>query len=390
MEQSALNPILSGLAWFTLIGYLLTTLEFIIGNRSIRKIADTPLPANNADYPKISIIIPARNEERHIEEALTSVLQLNYPDYELIVLNDRSEDTTGAILERMAQRFPQLQVVNIQALPDGWLGKNHALFRGAEASTGEILLFTDADIVMAPQTLKKAVQALQAQKLDHLALWPEIHSRGWPLKIFMNAFTVYFCLYARPWRAIHPKSSHFIGIGAFNLIRRSVYEAVGTHQRIAMRPDDDMKLGKLVKRHGFRQAVGNGLDLISVEWYASLRELVAGLMKNAFAGLDYNLPYTLYGVSGQFLFSVWPVIAVFITKGTTQLVYLLSLALMQVLCFENARKNRHVRWSGLFFPLSTVLMIYIILKATALTLWQQGIVWRGTHYPLSALKANRI
>ena len=151
-----------------------------------------------------------------------------------------------------------------------------------------------------------------------------------------------------------------------------------------------MKLGKLVKRQGFRQAVGNGLDLISVEWYASLGELVSGLMKNAFAGLDYNLPYTLYGVGGQFLFSVWPVIAVFFTSGTTQLVYLGSLALMQILCFENARSNRHVWWSGLFFPLSTVLMMYIILKATALTLWQRGIVWRGTHYPLSTLKANRI
>ena len=191
-----MHPLLTGLAWFTLIGYLLTTLEFIIGNRTICKISEVKLPAdaNNdpADnYPKVSVIIPARNEERNIEEALTSVLHLDYPHYELIVLNDRSEDATGSILERMSLQFPQLQVVHIQELPSGWLGKNYALFRGAQAASGELLLFTDADIVMAPLTLKRAVAYLQGQALDHLAIWPEIRSEGWPLKILSAAlFTV--------------------------------------------------------------------------------------------------------------------------------------------------------------------------------------------------------
>jgi cellulose synthase/poly-beta-1,6-N-acetylglucosamine synthase-like glycosyltransferase len=397
-----LEMILAAVAWFTLIGYGVTTLEFLIGNRSIRNIKDIPIPQEDASdvYPTVSIIIPARNEERNIQEALTSVLHLDYPNYELIVLNDRSEDRTGDILNELATHFPQLKIVHIQSLPEGWLGKNHALYLGAQASSGDLLLFTDADIIMEPDTLKRAVlylegrdlkkRSTQAQPLDHLAIWPEIISPDLFLKIFMNTFTVFFCLYSRPWRAIDPKSKNFIGIGAFNLIRKSVYEAIDTHRAIALRPDDDMKLGKLVKKHGFRQAVGNGMGLIRVEWYTSLKELVQGLMKNAFAGLDYNLPYMLYGISAQFLFSVWPVIALFVTQGQTFQLNVISLLLMQILCFDNARYNRQLPWAGLFFPVGAILMIYIIVKATALTLWRHGIEWRGTHYELSALKANRI
>lgn len=387
-----LEILFSGLAWFTLTGYLFTTLEFLIGNRSIRKILEVPIPGTDAltPYPSVSIIIPARNEERNIEEALTSVLHLDYPNYELIVLNDRSEDRTGEILNTLTTRYPQLKVVHINALPEGWLGKNHALYQGVQAATGDLLLFTDADIVMEPSTLKRAVLYFEAHPLDHLALWPEITSPDLALKIFMNTFTVFFCLYSRPWRAIDPKSKNFIGIGAFNLIRKSVYQAIGTHRAIALRPDDDMKLGKLVKKHGFRQAVGSGMGLIRVEWYASLGELVQGLMKNAFAGLDYNLPYMLYGISAQFLFSVWPVIGLFVTHGLTFWLNVSIVILMQILCFDNARYNRQLPWAGLFFPLGALIMIYIIVKATALTLWQQGIQWRGTHYDLSALKANRI
>lgn len=387
-----LQTILNALAWFTLLGYLFTTLEFMIGNRSIRILRQVPLPKrdNESACPKVSIIIPARNEERNIEEALTSVLHLDYPDYELIVLNDRSEDSTGSILNRMAQTYPQLKVVHIHRLPEGWLGKNHALYEGAQVATGTLLLFTDADIVMEPTTLKRAVQYLEESALDHLAVWPEITSPDWAMRLFMNTFTVFFCLYSRPWRAIDRKSKNFIGIGAFNLIRKSVYEAIGTHQAIALRPDDDMKLGKLVKKYGFRQAVGSGMGLIRVEWYASLGELIQGLMKNAFAGLDYNLPYMLFGISAQFLFSVWPVIALFVTHGNTFQLNVMILTLMQILCFDNARYNRQTLWSGLFFPFGALLMIYIIVKATVQTLRNRGIQWRGTFYPLSALKANRI
>jgi glycosyltransferase involved in cell wall biosynthesis len=388
-----LDGIAFGLAGLLVVGYLLTTIEFAIGNRSIVRLGRLALPTQaqwRENLPTVSIIIPARNEERHIEEALTSVLHLDYPEYELVVLNDRSEDRTGEILTSMQQRYPQLRVVTIQDLPPGWLGKNYALYTGAQSATGEWLLFTDADIVMTPDALTRAVAyALQA-KLDHLAVMPDIHSRPLALNLFIPAFSIYFSLYARPWFAGNAKIGSHIGIGAFNLIRKSAYEAIGTHQAIALRPDDDMKLGKLVKKHGFRQAAANGMDMLQVEWYASLGELIQGLTKNAFAGLNYSLLYMLFGITAQFLFGVWPVIAVCITHGMTQLLYGLVVLLMQVLCWDHARYHRLNPWSGLVFPLSTLVMIYIIVRATALNLWHQGIRWRGTHYPLDELKANRV
>jgi glycosyltransferase involved in cell wall biosynthesis len=374
----------------TLVGYGCTTLEFILGNRALPKLAQTPLPPAGHHWPTVSVIIPARNEERHLEEALSSVLALDYPGFELVVLNDRSDDRTGEILNRMAQQYPQLRVRHIEALPAGWLGKNHALYEGAKTATGEILLFTDADIVMGPETLRRTVAYFQAQALDHLALMPEIQTRSVALSLFMNAFSVYFALYSRPWQVSNPKSKAFIGIGAFNMIRHAVYEQIGTHQAIALRPDDDMKLGKLVKTRGFRQAAGNGLGLLQVEWYASLTELVQGLMKNAFAGLEYNVLLVLGGLIAQFCFGVWPVWALFVTHGLAWWLNLLSVALMQLLCFTNARSAGLNRASGLFFPLSSLLMMYIVLRSTVITLWQNGIHWRGTYYALAELRANRI
>ena len=389
-EFSVLSTAWTLLGAVTLLGYISITAEFIRGNRAIPRLAQTPLPPENTPWPTVSVIIPARNEERHLEEALRSVLALDYPHYELVVLNDRSEDGTGAILDRLAQAHPQLRVRHITTLPAGWLGKNHALYEGAQAATGEILLFTDADIVMAPDTLRRTVAYVQAQSVDHLAIMPEIQSRSLALSLFMNAFSIYFALYSRPWRVSNPKDKAFIGIGAFNMMRRSVYEAIGTHQGIALRPDDDMKLGKLVKAHVFRQAAGNGLGLLRVEWYASLTELVQGLMKNAFAGLEYNVAFVLGGVVAQFFFGVWPFLALWVTQGPAWWLNLCSVLLMQWLCFTNARATGLNAASGPFFPLSSLLMIYIILRATVLTLWKNGIHWRGTYYSLAELRANRI
>lgn len=388
--MTLIDTLLADLAWFLLIGYIFTLLEFMIGNRSIKRLQEIPMYPANQTAPRVSVIIPARNEERNIEEALTSVLNLDYPNLEILLLNDRSQDKTGEILERMSQQYPQLKVFHIEHLPDGWLGKNHALYYGAKQATGDILLFTDADIVMEPSTLSRAVHALAIYKLDHLASLPAIRTDNFALKVFVSAFTIYFSLFTHPWLARFPKLPHHIGVGAFNMLRRNVYEQIGTFQAIALRPDDDIKLGKLVKKYGFKQDVFAGPPLIQVEWYTSLGELIQGLMKNAFSGLEYNLPLMVLGTLAQFLFGVWPLIAVFITHGTTQMLYLAILILMQLLCLDHALYYGMTLWCGPLFPLSTLLFMYILVRATILTYLQNGIVWRGTHYSLAQLKANRV
>src|SRR5262249_15789841 len=152
---------------------------------------------------------------------------------EIIVVNDRSTDGTAAILERMGREHTGLRIRTITDLPDGWLGKNHAMLVGADEASGEFLLFTDADVVFEPAAVARAMPIVGEDRLDPLAALPEVEASGLALQAFVAAFGVFFSLYSRPWKAPDPKSPRHIGIGAFNLIRASVYRAIGTHRAIA-------------------------------------------------------------------------------------------------------------------------------------------------------------
>ena len=186
---------------------------------------------------------------------------------------------------------------------------------GASSASGDLLLFTDADVQFEQTTLRRAVAYMEAQRVDHLAALPDVRVPGVALNAFIAAFGVFFSMYSRPWQARNPRSRAHVGIGAFNLIRTEVYRAIGGHQPIAMRPDDDMKLGKLVKKRGFRQDAVIGRNFVIVEWYTSLRELIDGLMKNAFAGVEYNLWAVAGSTAGLLVTNVWPFIAVFVTQA---------------------------------------------------------------------------
>ena len=377
------------LAMASLLFWVAFGIDLFFGNRSITFLKDLPLPEKSPSL-RVSIIIPARNEERNVEEALKSVLEQEYGDLEIIVVNDRSTDRTGAILDEMARAYPTFRIVHLKELPRGWLGKNYALYRGAQEASGDLLLFTDADVVMHPSTVSKAVGYMCAHQLDHLAIAPDVRMPGVLLQLFVGAFGIFFSLYARPWKAKDPKSKWCIGIGAFNLVRRDVYGAVGTHQRIAMRPDDDIKLGKLIKKHGYRQEFLFDTHMMHVEWYASVRELVDGLTKNAFAGVDYRVSAIVGASIAQFLTNVWPFLGIFLTHGSTRVMNAVVVLAILALCRDTARFLTVVPWHGVAFPVATLLFIYIMWRSMLTALFHGGINWRSTHYPLAELKANKV
>ena len=377
------------LAVATLFFWVVIGIDLSLGNRSVKFLKDLPPPATSPSR-KVSIIIPARNEERNVKEALTSVLGQEYENLEIIVVDDRSTDRTGAILDGMARAYPTLRILNLKELPSGWLGKNYALFCGAQEASGDLMLFTDADVVMHPTTVGRAVGYMREHQLDHLAVAPDVRMPGVLLQLFMGAFGIFFSLYARPWKARDPKSGWYIGIGAFNLVRRDVYRAVGTHQRIAMRPDDDIKLGKLIKRAGCRQEFLFGTQLMHVEWYASVRELVDGLTKNAFAGLDYRVSAIVGASVAQFLTNVWPFLGIFLAQGSARAVNAFVVLAILILCRDGARFLTVPPWHGVAFPAATLLFIYILWRSMLTTLLHGGIVWRGTRYPLADLRANKV
>jgi glycosyltransferase involved in cell wall biosynthesis len=340
--------------------------------------------------PPVSAIVAARNEERGIEASLASLLGQDYQHLEIIVVNDRSTDRTGEIVEQLAASDDRLQAVHLTELPAGWIGKNYAMYAGAEQARGEILLFTDADVVMEPDVVRRAVTYLRDNDIDHLPMLFHVRMPNWLLESFVVTFSVYLLTYCRPWNCPNPRSTAHIGIGAFNMIRAEVYQAIGTHEAIRMRPDDDLKLGKLVKKHGFRQELLNAADLMYVPWYASIRELVLGLEKNAFSGVDYNLAFALVASSSMLAFNVWPFLAIFLTTGVTSYIYLVVIGLLLSMATVTAYHGRARISCCLGFPLAAAMFVFIQWRTIVVNLANGGIRWRDTHYPLSELKANKI
>ena len=377
------------LAAATLLCTILFGIDFFVGSRSTTRLEDVS-PGSQGPWPRVSVVIPARNEQRQIREGLQSVLQQDYPNAEYIVIDDRSTDQTGAILADMARQDARLRVITISELPPGWLGKNYALYQGAEAGTGELILFADADVVMDRTVLTRAVTYLRNRQLQHLAVLPELRMPGVLLGILTSAFGIFFSLYARPWKAKDPKSKRFVGVGAFNLVDAQAYRAAVTHRAIAMRPDDDIKLGKLLKKHGYRQEMVFGSGMMHVEWYSSVREMVDGLMKNSFSGVEYSVAAALASGIALLLGTTWPVLAMLLTGGSTQLLNLGIVLVLLLISAYGCHSQGLPRWYAVGLPLGGILFTYILWKATLKTLWEGGIRWRGTYYPLALLKANKV
>ncbi|HET7230304.1 MAG TPA: glycosyltransferase family 2 protein [Longimicrobium sp.] len=369
--------------------FLALTLNLVLHVPRLPRLRDVQ-PLADGELPVASIVFAARNEARGIEQALQSLLRLDYPRLEIIGVNDRSEDATGEILERMAAMDPRLAVVHVAELPPGWLGKNHALHLGAARARGELILFTDADIVMMPDTLRLAASYLLRERLDHLTAGPHVDMQGLVLKTFGVFFGVMFTVFSQPWKARDPRSPKHVGIGAFNLVRADTYRRIGGHQPIRLRPDDDMKLAKLVKKNGGTQDFVNGADRIRVEWYHGVGEAILGLRKNGFAGIDYRYSLVLLTTVTQILFFIWPYIAVFVTHGWTRAAYGVTVGLILLLCAGAAREQHEPVWLGVLVPVASVLFITVVWNAMLYTLIHRGIEWRGTHYPLDELRANKV
>mgnify|MGYP001026925686 CR=1 FL=1 len=381
--------ILFWLAAATLAMTIIAALDLVVGNRTIDPLRQVAPDAGPAP-PRVSVIVAARNEERNIREALQSLLGLEYPDYQLIVVDDRSEDATGTILDRMAGADRRLKVIHLDTLPAGWLGKNHALWTGSRQADGEILLFTDADIVMEPTLLTRAVAYMEKNRLDHLAATPSMRMPTHLLGMFGAAFVIFFSFFARPWKARDSRSRRHIGIGAFNLVWADAYRQVGGHETIRLRPDDDVKLGKILKGAGLRQGVVYAPEFMAVEWYASLGEVFRGLEKNAFAGTDYRVSQVLLGSVLLALGSTWPFAAPFVTSGATRWLNLATAGLILLAAADSIRFHRFPARYALGYPLMAAMFIVILLRTMLLNLWQGGIRWRGTFYPLDELKRNRV
>jgi glycosyltransferase involved in cell wall biosynthesis len=364
-----------------------------IGMPSVADISTAEWDRKPSDSPRVSIIVPARNEEEDIEVSLTRLLELDYDNYEVIAVNDRSTDRTGEIMERVAGRafaYGRLRVLHHRELPTGWMGKPHAMWTAANEATGDWLLFTDADVLFKPDSLRRAMAYAEAERADHLVLFPEMIMKR-PGEFMMIAFfQTMFVFGHRPWKVANPKSKDHMGVGAFNLIRRSAYEAVGTYAALRMEVLDDMKLGKVVKNAGFAQRNVFGGDLISLRWAHGARGVIDNLTKNFFAVLSFQWWRAIVSAFGLAFLNLGPFLGAFLTHGWQRLPYAIALFCMFSIYVGMSGRSPVPAYYFLLHPVSTGLFVYILLRSMCLALWNDGIVWRGTRYPLEELRKGMV
>jgi glycosyltransferase involved in cell wall biosynthesis len=346
-----------------------------------------------AGNPRVSLIVPARNEEEDIEQSLTHLLQLDYDNYEVIAVNDRSTDRTGEVMERVANNplaNGRLRVIHHRELPAGWLGKTHAMWTATNQAVGDWLLFTDADVLFKPDSVRRALAYAEAERADHVVLFPEMIMKRPGEAMMIAFFQTMFVFGHRPWKVADPKSKDHMGVGAFNLIRRDAYEAVGTYEALRMEVLDDMKLGKVVKNAGFAQRNVFGGDLISIRWANGAMGVVDNLTKNFFAVLSFQWWRTLISAFGMAFLNLLPFLGVWLAHGWERLPYAIALASMFLIYVGMSWRSKVPVYCFLLHPVSTVLFIYILLRSMFHALWNDGIVWRGTKYPLEELRKGMV
>lgn len=371
------------LVWFALLAPLWPALH----GRWLRKRTANLTPLE--EWPLVSVIVPARDEGEKIEAGLRSLLASDYPRLEIIAVDDRSTDQTGAVMDRFAAEDARLRVIHIRELPEGWLGKNHAMHVAAQDARGDLLLFTDGDVIYQSETVQLSVLYVEHGKLDHLTMLCEFI----PGSFWENAAVAYFGLVyfaaVKPWLIPTPYKNAYAGVGAFNMVRRSAYEKIDGHVPIRLDVLDDVQLGKLIKAHSLRSDLLASGPLLSVRWQNSLWGTITGLEKNGFAAFGYSLLFlgfaTLFVLAVTFI----PYVAVFAVRNALVIPFALSLALMHA-THAAVGYRFGSGWKVTFLlPWATLVLLFAYWRSAVITLKQGGVRWRDTFYPLKLLRTNR-
>lgn len=356
--------------------------------RALPVVADLPAPVRD-EWPRVSMIVPARNEGLHVEAALASKLSCGYPSLEVVAIDDRSDDDTGPIIDRAAATDPRVVAVHITELPEGWLGKVHAMARGLERVTGEWVLISDADVHVEPGALERIVAWAEAEKVDLVAVFPKMQPVGPLVDSALGAMTRVLPLSGRAWRANDDASSIGVGVGAFTLVRRALMVESGALEYARMEVADDVTIGAYLKQqHGARCRVLVGHGDVHLVFMESLGALARSSDKTGSL-----LGFTWWGpvIAGvvPFALDVAIPVAAMAAGGPARAVGAAALA---VATATHMLLGRHfacpVRGS-LLWPVGQVIMGALTLRSGLLAWKDQGIYWRRTFYSRAALEAGK-
>lgn len=391
--MSTVTLLFLGICALVAVAWLLTPVLVARAQRTLRPlppIADRAGPDAPADGPRLSVVIPACNEGDTLGAALATLLAQDYPALEVVVVNDRSQDDTRAVLEAAAAEDPRVRPVHIDALPERWLGKVHALHQGAQRARGDFILFTDADVHFAPGALRRAVTAAESESLDFLAVLPAMPTEGFLHTATVAAFGAAFLLQLRASR-VESGQSH-VGVGAFNLVRRSVFERSEGFPFLRMEVADDVGLALVMRRQGARASIRSGIDLISVRWYENLPAMIRGLEKNlygVFAHYHQGIFWSRYAasllmLSLPFVGLLWPGLS-----GIGRAYFAIAIG-AQMWGYRKLGRYAGLRpLPAAMGVLGGWVIMYTLLRGWWAYQRRGGICWRGTFYPHAWLRAGQ-
>ncbi len=349
------------------------------------------LPAlPEGDGPHLTVLVPGCNEENSIEATLRSLLASTGLRLQIVAIDDRSTDRTGERMDGMLAEAERtgphtFEVIHNKALPEGWLGKPHALKLGTERATAPWLLMTDADVMFAPDALERALRAALWKGADHLVVLPTLTRRGLAEAGMEGTLEALSGWSVRLWKVEDPRARDFFGVGGCTLVRRDVLAAVGGMERLRMEVVEDVGLGWLVKRGGYRSQITCGLGMVRIRWIEGYFGVVDNFEKNGFAGLRFSLGLLAVVCVGFTLDAVVPVAGLFggrwgVAAGLT------NYAGIALAVQANRRITGISPWAVMWFGPSAVVFAWALARSAVLTLWRGGVVWRGTLYPLKELR----
>ena len=369
--------------------FLAMTIVTLWHLRWVRRLPKLKDQSSSASEPIIccSIVIAARDEEARIEQTVRHLLAQRGVEAELIVVDDRSRDSTGEILQRLAQEDPRLQVKRVDELPEGWLGKCHACHIGANAATRDWILFTDADCWLTSDTIARAVQLAAREGVDHVTLASGLAAKSPGLQ----ASHLLFLMGTANWfsGANRDRPKAHLGFGAFNLVRAAAYRQCGGYEALRLTVLDDVKLGLLLRRAGRRTRAFLGVDDVECHWGTTVGSVVKIMEKNYFAALDYRTWLVLVGSVFMILLSTILILGLIsgTVAGLTAALSPLSLIVPGVVL------ARRLNWSwpcAMLIPFMFPIFHYALLNSTIVTLRHGGIRWRETFYSLETLRAGNV
>jgi chlorobactene glucosyltransferase len=359
-----------------------------INLRSLRKLSEY---TRINTFPRISVLIPARNEENKIGPCVKSLLDQDYPNYQVIVLDDNSDDRTAEILETIRSKDKRLQVIQGKTLPPGWLGKHWACHQLYLAADGEYLMFTDSDTVHTPQTLANSAAAMAEENADMISIIPRHILGSLSEKLVMPFFALGVFAVVPLLSRFRPKSvTNMSSSGKLMLFRRRAYKLSGGFEGIRQNVLDDLELPKRIKAAGFRYRLFDGTNNVSCRMYHNFKEVHEGLAKNMFASYQYSVPlFILTWV--WILFAAWqPIITLYYYKVPQYpptlahglaAISIIGLMLLWAVYFQRFKLPIYM---VILYPVSVILMGAISTSSMILTLSGRA-TWKDRKMPTRKL-----